>query len=254
MPALFDTHCHLTHPPLYAELAQVVAEARKQQVDYFLIPGTAPDDWQNILQLLRQNTCFYAALGIHPWYTQYHNASNITLLAELLSRFPSLLVGEIGLDFRHAQTEASRSLQKNCFEAQLDLAQQYQRPVIVHHVQASTACMDIIKRHHFQYGGFAHAFSGSLQEAEAWHRLGFMIGVGSLLLNPRARKIQRIAAELPLSHIVLETDAPYMLPGHQCNYPSNTRHIADIIARLRGCHWQEVAEICTSNAFRYVSL
>lgn len=253
MCPLFDTHCHLTHAPLKQHLPQVLAQAAKQGVTRFLVPAATPEDWPDIIQLTQQNHAISMALGIHPWYTQFHQPQTMEALTQHLDQYPFALVGEIGLDFAAAKDEPARQTQKICFEDQLHIARQYQRPVVIHHVHATAACIDSIRRCNFTYGGFAHAFSGSLQEAQQWHQAGFMIGIGSLLLNPKAKKIRRIAAELPLDYMVLETDAPYMAPDKSVNYPANTRRIAEIVAQLRHCDWQEVANHCYQNACRYVT-
>ncbi|MDF7676104.1 TatD family hydrolase [Neisseriaceae bacterium ESL0693] len=251
---LFDTHCHLTHPPLRQQLPQILTQAALQKVTRFLVPATGPEDWSAIIRLKQQYRSVSMALGIHPWYIKPHHKPALECLIQHLVQHPDALVGEIGLDFHVAKEDKAKQNQKIFFEDQLSIARQYQRPVVIHHVRASFACIDSIQRCGFKYGGFAHAFSGSVQEAQKWHQLGFMVGIGSLLLNPKAQKIRRTVAELPLDYMVLETDAPYMAPDKGVNYPANTRRIAEIVAQLRHCDWQEVASQCYQNACRYVEV
>lgn len=253
MYTLFDTHCHLTHSPLRQQLTSVLAQAEAQQVTRFLVPATCPVDWTDIIKIEQQHSAIFAALGIHPWYTQYHNSAAMATLSSLLQQNPDMIMGEIGLDFYQYRQEQERQIQLNCFEDQLHLAQELHRPCVIHHVHATAVCINSIKRCKFKYGGFAHAFSGSLEEAQAWIKQGFMIGIGSLLLNPQAKKIRNIAARLPLANMVLETDAPYMAVDEQHNYPANTRKIAEIVAELRHCSWQEIAKACTENALKFCS-
>lgn len=250
---LFDSHCHLNHSPLVDNLTQVLHQADKKNINHFLVPATGSDDWSITLQLAQSYSQLYAAIGIHPWFVADYNDSAFSQLEQLLHHNPQALIGEIGLDFIRSHSPTDKNLQISCFEAQLQLAKAAQRPVIIHHVHATDACLHSIKRCRFTNGGIAHAFSGSLEEAQAWFRHGFLIGVGSLLLRPQAKKIRLIAEKMPLQHMVIETDAPYMSPlPKQNNSPDNLRQIAEIIAKLRNCHWQDIATITSENAFKII--
>lgn len=246
---LIDTHCHLTHPPLCTHLPTVLAEAAAADVQQFLVPGTRPEDWADITMLAQSNPPIHMALGLHPWYVTMITDEIWPQLLTLLRTFSTALVGEIGLDFLHATDVGEQARQIAAFEKQLDMAKSLNRAVVVHNVKASSACLNSIRRCRFTYGGFAHGFSGSLEEAREWVRNGFKIGMGSLLLRPNARKIRRIAAELPLADMVLETDAPYMPPHRNSpNYPKNTRLIAEQIAVIREMSITDIAMCTTQNA------
>lgn len=246
---LIDTHCHLTHSPLFESLPTVLAEAAAQDVQRFLVPGTCPDDWADITALAQSDNRIHMALGLHPWFVPENNvADSCSVLTALLRRFPNALVGEIGLDFLRAADAVTQTQQIAAFEMQLDLAQSLGRAVVVHNVKASQACLDSIRRCGFTQGGFAHGFSGSLEEAREWVKCGFKIGMGALLLRPNTRKIRRIAAELPLADMVLETDAPYMSPVRDVpNAPKNSRLVAEKIAEIKQIGLAEVARQTTQN-------
>lgn len=251
---LFDSHCHLNHSPLTENLTQVLQQAADKHIGHFLVPATSPADWLTTIELQEAYSCIYAAIGIHPWYINSHNDSALNQLESLLHTHPDIMMGEIGLDFARINNRTDKNLQINCFEAQLRMAKSLQRPVIIHNVHATDACIHSIKRCQFTFGGIAHAFSGSMEEAQAWIKHGFFIGVGSLLLRTQAKKIRHIAEKLPLQHIVIETDAPYMSPlPHQNNTPDNLRQIAEIIAGLRNSHWQDIASITSKNTFQVIS-
>lgn len=247
---LFDTHCHLTHAPLAQQLPQLWAEAAAASVTQFLVPGTAPDDWDGIVQLAHQHAAVYPALGLHPWYAHTHDLATTTdTLAALLQAHSAMWVGEIGLDFVRAKSQTARQCQITAFETQLDLAQQYGRAVVIHNVHAGSACLHSIKRCGFRMGGFAHAFSGSLEEARQWLRCGFKIGIGSLLLKPHSHKVHHVAAALAVHDVVLETDAPYMSPNPPAaNHPRNTRAVAEALAALHHTTWQHIANVTTRTA------
>ena len=168
-------------------------------------------------------------------------------LAQHLAQQPALLVGEIGLDF-YDKTEppARRAAQIQAFQAQLALAQQYRRPIILHNLRATAAIVQAIQSAKFTQGGIAHAFSGSLEEAQLLIRHGFKIGIGSLLLNPRAKKARIAAQQLPLDTLLLETDSPFGQPEKQ-NTPANVLRVAQIVAELRGMTLDELAGACEQN-------
>ncbi len=129
---------------------------------------------------------------------------------------------------------------------QLELAHFFQRPVIVHNVRSTAALVAVLKRYDLPRGGIVHAFSGSMEEAKILIKLGFKIGIGSLLLNPKAKKVQRLAAELPLSALVLETDSPYMLPN-AVNTPANVVKIAEMVAESRGLSLEALSVLLEEN-------
>lgn len=242
-----DTHTHLTHPTLFFRLPQIIAQARAAQVCQFIVPTAEHADWANALALLRQPEIRAIALGIHPWYAEQANASVLHELAQHLCQHPALLVGEIGLDF-YDKTEppARRAAQIQAFQAQLALAQQYRRPIILHNLRATAAVVQAIQSAKFTQGGIAHAFSGSLEEAQLLIRHGFKIGIGSLLLNPRAKKARIAAQQLPLDTLLLETDSPFGQPEKQ-NTPANVLRVAQIVAELRGMTLDELAGACEQN-------
>ncbi|MDO5640704.1 MAG: TatD family hydrolase [Neisseria sp.] len=236
---LTDTHCHLADPAFSGNLPEVLAAARRAGVRRFIVPATQRDDFDAVLALASAD--IRPALGIHPWFAAAAAEADLAQLQTLLQHHPQAWVGEIGLDFYARNPNAAERVQQaEMLLAQLRLAEQLRRPVILHNLKATAALVAAIRRSGFTQGGIAHAFSGSLEEAHALIRCGLFIGIGSLLLNPAAKKARRAAAELPLAHIVLETDSPFMLKN-QTNTPANVRKIAETVAGLRGISLAEVA-------------
>ncbi|ULJ63353.1 TatD family hydrolase [Wielerella bovis] len=237
-----DTHCHLIAPELRFRLPEIVAQAAAVGVTGLLVPSASIGDWDAILQL-RQPEIRAVAIGVHPWFADEWRQETEGSLKQILQQNTNAWVGEIGLDFLH---DTPRETQVSVFRLQLQLAQQFSRPIIVHNVKASAALADIIRAEKFTCGGIIHAFSGSLEEARVFIRHSFKIGIGSLLLNPRAKKVRIAAQSLPLNSIVLETDSPYMQPENR-NTPANIRQIAEIVADLRGISVQDLAAACEEN-------
>ncbi|MDO4433757.1 MAG: TatD family hydrolase [Alysiella sp.] len=244
---LTDTHCHLAATPLINKLPEIITAASAANVKGFIVPSIQEQDWQTVLHLFRQPEIRAVALGIHPWFSGSLNQDNLSQLNVLLSENPNIWVGEIGLDFYPKQLAFNAQEQQIwAFEQQIDLAKQHQRPVILHNVKASAALLHSIKNHAFTYGGIVHAFSGSLEEAQAFIKLGFKIGIGTLLLNPNAKKVRHAASTLPLDALLLETDSPYMLPENP-NTPANLFQIAQIVCTLRGIKLSQLAQACENN-------
>lgn len=236
---LTDTHCHLADPALLGSLPQVLAAARAAGVCRFIVPATQRGDFADVAAL-SDLPSVHIAFGIHPWFAGAAEEGDFGYLEQQLAQHPQALAGEIGLDYGRAQTQEQRLRQVAVFERQLALAQRLRRPVIIHNLKAAAAVVQSVKSCRFTQGGIVHAFSGSLEEAQMFVRCGFKIGIGSLLLNPAARKARKAAAELPPEDIVLETDSPFMLKN-TVNTPANMREIAVIVAQLRGVSPEEVA-------------
>lgn len=227
-----DTHVHLAETPLYSRLQHVLQQACEHDVRRFIVPSAQPSDWPSAARL-HQHKDITAAFGIHPWFAAKCSDNDFSALKILLEKYPDTLVGETGLDYRRATSTDERTVQHRAFLRHIRLAADFKRPLIVHNVSAGHDLIKLLKQEHFRCGGFTHAFSGSLEEAREWIALGFKIGIGSLLLNPDAKKVRRAATALPLEHIVLETDSPFMLRD-TVNTPSNIYRIAEITAELRG--------------------
>ncbi len=237
-----DTHCHLNAQSLYDRLPEILAQAAEKGVNGMIVPSAERKDWGKTAALSALPPIRTVAFGIHPWFAEQFNATALNELDTLLLQHPHAWVGEIGLDF-HNKHNFSKAKQIQTFEAQLDLAQHRRRPVIIHSTRAIAAVTDALRRTGFTQGGIAHAFSGSIEEARQLLRHGLKIGIGSLLLNPNAKKVRHAAQTLPLSDILLETDAPFMLKN-QTNTPENTAQIARIVAQLRGITLESLAKEC----------
>lgn len=240
-----DTHCHLTDPKLTDTLPAVLAEAQAVGVARFIVPATSPKDWQAVAQLERPSENIHIALGIHPWFSDGIHETAFQQLESKLIRHPQAWVGEIGLDF-YGKEQTQRETQTDVFIRQLILAQNLNRRVIIHNLKATAAIATAVKTAGFTQGGIVHAFSSSVEEARILVKLGFKIGIGSLLLNPNAKKVRAALQALNDTDFVLETDSPFML-GHETNTPANIRRIAEIAAELRGIPLAQLAEITEQN-------
>lgn len=202
---LFDSHCHIDVADFDADRGDVLARTRAAGVGEMLVPAVEASTWDKLLALCRAEPGLYAALGLHPVYADQHHDEHLALLARHLKEHPPRAVGEIGLDYFVPGLDRAR--QQVLFEGQLRLAREAQLPVILHVRKSHDQILATLRRIRV-VGGIAHAFNGSLQQAQQFIELGFKLGFGGTLTYDRALKIRALARALPLESLVLETDAP----------------------------------------------
>ncbi|UQV48142.1 TatD family hydrolase [Janthinobacterium lividum] len=251
-----DTHCHLDAHEFGSESLQVAARAQQQGVGMIVIPAVERANFAIVRELAAAapNACY--ALGIHPIYVPHATEDDLIALREAVQaamadpRF--VAIGEIGLDFFIPMLcePAMRVKQEHFLREQLKIARDFDLPVLTH-VRRS---QDIVLKHARQIrpnGGIAHAFNGSFQQAQGYVDLGFKLGFGGAMTFIRALQIRRMATELPLASIVLETDAPdispaWIHPGR--NSPEELPRIGAVLAELRGLELADVAAQTSANA------
>lgn len=246
---LIDTHCHLDAKAFDADRASVIKKAKAAGVSNIVVPAIHRSNFDTVIALSETDAHIHYALGIHPMFVDDAKEEDLIILDRYLAKHHPVAVGEIGLDYYVTKQNQARQLQ--FFITQLTLAQQYHLPVILH---VRGAIDDVLKqlRQHAVVGGIAHAFNGSLQQAEQLIGLGFKLGFGGAMTYSRALKLSALAKALPISSIVLETDAPDMspswLPSKGRNSPEVLSDIAVVLAEIRGVSVQEIAAISTANA------
>jgi len=255
-----DSHCHLDAPEFDADRGEVVARARAAGVTQIVIPAVGAFDFEAARALAHEHGFAYA-LGIHPLYVMRAQEQDLETLAGLLERHradPRLVaIGEIGLDFFVPGLDAAR--QEFFYLEQLKLARRFALPVILHVRKSADQLLRGLRRSGVS-GGIAHAFNGSVQQARAFIDLGFKLGFGGTLSFERALQIRRLAAELPETALVLETDAPDIPPhwlyktaaeraagASSRNEPAELPRIAQSLAALRGWSLEQTAAITGAN-------
>ena len=249
---LVDTHCHLDAAEFDPDRGQVIARARMAGVGAFVVPGVERKSFVNVLELCAAELACYPALGIHPLYVEEAAFEDLDYLRE--KALEVVAIGEIGLDFFVEHYD--RGLQVDYFEAQLKIAREFDLPVLLHVRRSQDAILACLRKTKVK-GGIAHAFNGSLQQAEEFIKLGFKLGFGGAMTYDRATKIRHLAETLPLESIVLETDSPDMPPsfiGKNRNSPEFLPKIAEILANLRKIPVEEVAIATTENAREVLEL
>jgi TatD DNase family protein len=245
---LIDTHLHLDATEFEPDRAEVLARARTAGIGGFVVPAVDRAGFTRVLALAETTPGVFPALGIHPLGIECADESDLGALDALLAQGRAVAVGEIGLD--HYVTGFDAARQHAFFTAQLGLARRYGLPAILHVRRAQDAVLAALRQTRV-VGGIAHAFNGSFQQAKAFIELGFKLGFGGAMTFGGARRIRRLAAELPLDAIVLETDAPDMAPAWargERNVPENLFRIAEALAGLRGLPLEEIGRATSANA------
>lgn len=245
---LIDTHCHLDAPEFTADRDAVFARAKTAGVARIIVPAVATRTFADSL-LMREHYGCDLAFGLHPMYLAEHRPEHLTLLRQHLEKDHPAAVGEIGLD--GFVEGCDLDAQEELFIAQLKLAREFDLPVLLHIRRAQDRVLKCLRQTGVK-AGIAHAFNGSFQQAEAFIKQGFKLGFGGAMTWSRAQNIRRLAAELPLDTIVLETDAPDIPPewlGQQGrNEPAELRRMAEVLAELRGISAEEAIAAAGANA------
>jgi len=261
MALCLDTHCHLDADEFATDREGVIQRAAQSGVSCVLIPAVRALDFQAVRALASHAsntlpaTCY--TLGIHPIYTPEAQESDLISLRQSVieamddPRFVG--IGEIGLDYFLPELDPHH--QAFFFEAQLDLAKEFELPVILHVRRSQDAILKALRSRKIT-GGIAHAFNGSFQQAEHFIKLNFVMGFGGAMTFPRALQIRRLAKELPFESLVLETDAPDIPPAwlahqeHHRNEPGELPQISSVLAEIRSSLITQTQAVCSSNALR----
>ncbi len=259
MPAtLIDSHCHLDAAEFGRAAAEVADEAAAKGVRWIVVPSVERANFDTVAAMAQGHASCVYALGIHPMYVPHAAEHDLVLLRERVQRALDdprfVAIGEIGLDFFIPELKqgALRDKQEHFYVEQLKIARDFDLPVILHVRRSQDTLLKYLRRIRVR-GGIAHAFNGSEQQASAFTGLGFVLGFGGAMTYTRALQIRRLAAELPLDSIVLETDAPDIAPSwlHPAvNTPAQLPRIAAELAELRGQPVADIAHHTTHNVAR----
>jgi TatD DNase family protein len=245
---LIDTHCHLDDEILFDRLPEIIGNARQSGVDSFVVPAVDPTGWGRIAAIADREKGIFPAFGIHPMHA---GVCDDKVMAELeLFAKKGVAIGEIGLDY--LLHEIPREQQLSAFRSQLRLAVRIGLPVLIHCRKAFRDLLAIMSEEDAsKVGGIMHAFSGSIEIARECMGMGFAISVAGTLTYLNAVRPVELVREIPLEHLVLETDSPDMTPEPFRGLPNEPAYLVETakkLASVRGVSLEEVAEFTTRNA------
>ena len=270
MMQLFDTHTHFDVADFDHDRQHLAVQAKQVGVEALVLIGFIESRFDELIQTHQQLQDWenvpqsYLAPGLHPFYIEQHQQAHLQRLEQVLKQHDCVAIGEIGLDTflkQHKRPDAFAK-QQHYFNAQLELATHYQKPVLLHIRKAHAEALAILKAQKFKLGGIAHAFSGGVEEAKALVKLGFKIGVTGQIINPNAKKLHQVVQTIGAEHLVIETDCPDMTPlccqtsnEHRTrNTPVNLPYVLDSLAQTLGQPQDQLAEQLWQNSLAALHL
>ncbi|MEM7589657.1 MAG: TatD family hydrolase [Myxococcota bacterium] len=247
---LVDTHCHVHHEPFDADRDAVLQRARQEGVQRFVTVGCDVQDSHKAQQLASQHNDMMCTAGIHPHEAAQAQTQDLEHIEELACHPKCTAVGECGLDY--SRKEFKKELQLECFANQIDLAKQLRKTLVVHVRDAWDDCIDLLKqRQDGNLRGVFHCFTGNWDNARKALDLGFWISISGIVTFHNATTLAQVVAKLPLEHLVVETDCPYLAPvphRGKRNEPAHVHLVAQKVAQLQQQDLQQVLQQTGNNA------
>jgi len=249
---LIDSHCHLTDPRLFEQLDDVLSRARNAGVTRIITIGTEPADDRAAIELCRNRPELRCAIGVHPNYCHEVEFEAVAQLRELQSDPSVVALGEMGLDYHY--DFADRARQRKFFEAQIQLASELSRPVVIHCREAVDDCLSLMR-------GFSnvpavfHCFTGTVDEARRILDAGYLLGFTGVITFKKSDELREAVRITPRDRLLVETDAPYLSPEPvrkvKTNEPAFVVHAAAVVAQEWGIGIEEIDRITTANVGRF---
>lgn len=249
---IIDTHAHYDDESFDIDRDDLLTGMKSRGVERIVTVGADIATSKAAIELTKKYPFVYGAIGVHPSDVTELDEEKIAWLLEMSREDKIVAIGEIGLDYHY--DEPLPEVQKKWFIRQLALAREAGLPVIIHSRDAAEDTLQIMQENHAEeLGGVVHCFSYSLEMAKEYVKMGFYIGLGGVCTFKNAKKVKKVAAEIPLEKIVLETDCPYLAPEPnrgKRNDSANLIYVAREIAALRGISEEEVIRQTRDNACR----
>lgn len=244
---LVDTHCHI-FSEYYDNIDEIVERAKTAGVGMIIINGIDRKSNEEVLELVSKYDIVYGALGIQPEVVETVTDDDFKFIEEHINDEKIVAIGEIGLDYHY---DVDRTKQKEVFKRQLDLAKKYNKPVIVHSRECIQDTFDILKLSNVK--GIMHCYSGSVEMAREFCKIGFYLGIGGIITFKNAVKLVEVIKDTPIEYIVLETDSPYLSPEPyrgKKNEPANISLILQKICDIKDLDIKQVGDVVTENVLR----
>ncbi|GIU43591.1 hydrolase TatD family protein [Shewanella sairae] len=232
LQTMIDSHAHLDFADFDTDRGQLLQQMHRSGISNVIIPSVSEAQWDNQISIALQHNCFYA-LGIHPWHCEEASKTTLATLRQMLQKYAGkqglVAVGECGLDKLHKSNFATQMI---LFEGQIALAKEFDLPLIIHAVRAHEDVLRCLNNQDVRRKGVIHGFYGGPQLAAQYVKLGYKLGVGGLLLNDNAPKLQQTVAELPLESFILETDSPAMTPKNSLNSRNTPLILPEVLQKM----------------------
>lgn len=243
---LIDTHTHIFDDK-FENKEEIIKNALDNNVKKMIVVGYDKESSIKALELVKKYDFLYLSIGLHPSEVLKESDEDLSWMYEILKNEKIVAIGEIGLDYYW--DKSFKEEQKKYFKKQIEIAKEYNLPIIVHCRDAVQDCFDILKDESVE--GVMHCYSGSLEMAKEFVKRGYYLGVGGVVTFKNAVEIKRIAKEIELTHILSETDCPYLAPTPyrgKRNEPAYVKYVVEEIAKIRGESIDDVEECLEANA------
>lgn len=252
---MIDSHCHLYIDANSQKQKELVAEAVDSGVETIICIGIDSATSHKSIELAEQYDAVYATVGLHPHDARKFNDNLLKEFSMCVKHKRVLAVGEIGLDYY--RNLSPHAVQINAFEAQLGLAAESNKPIVIHTRESLRDTIEIVKRYQSRlHGGVFHCFSGTADDAREVFELGFHISFGGVI-SYKNSGMSEVASVVPLDKVILETDAPYLTPvpfrGKQ-NRPSYVKYVYEKLAELRKTPMAEIEKSIDRNCKKLFGL
>jgi len=250
-----DSHCHINFPELAANIGDVLAHMRDNEVISALCVSVNLKDFPQVLALAEQYPHIYASVGVHPDYEDVEEPDVAQLVK--LAQHPRIVgIGETGLDY--FRLKGDLEWQRARFRTHINAARESGKPLIIHTREAGEDTLRIMAEEKAaEASGVMHCFTETWEVAEAALAMGFYISFSGIVTFKNAKQLKEVAQRVPLDRILIETDAPYLAPvpyRGKLNQPAYVKHVAEEIATLRGITLEEVGRSTTENFARLFKL
>ncbi len=263
---MIDTHCHLTYPDFSDDFEHVVQRAADVGVTDIVIPGTDLVSSKQAIDLAATYAQLHACAALHPIHAHEQIEGWEEEFRGMVAGGNLVAIGEIGLDYYHmegieegdvAGRQRRIDQQMACLATQLNVAHEFDLPIIVHSRDCFTDLHTILRSEHNGKKAVIHCFTGTKDEAFTWLDLGFLISFTGILTYKKSSDLREVAASIPLDRIMIETDAPYLAPeghrGKRCE-PMFVRNVAECLAEIRGVSNEEIDRITSATARKFFEI
>ncbi len=252
---LVDSHCHIDFPELSGQLDAVFELMRANEVERALCVSVTLEDFPRVRELAEDHAHIYASVGVHPDYEGVAPVGIGELVA--LANHPKIVaIGETGLDYYRLKGDLE--WQRERFRAHIRAARECGKPLIIHTRDSAADTLRVMREERAaDVGGVMHCFTETWDTAEAAMDMGFLISFSGIVTFKNAKELKEVARRVPLSHMLVETDAPYLAPvpfRGKINQPGYVRHVAEEVARLKAVPLNAVAAQTTENFSRLFKL
>ncbi len=242
-----DTHCHI-FKEYYENINEILETAKNVGINRIINNGCDTKSNYEVINLCNKYENVYGAIGIHPENVESYSNDDLKYIEENLNNQKIIAIGEIGLDYHY--TKDNKEKQIELFERQLKIAETYNIPVIVHSREATEDTINCIKK--YKVKGVIHSFSGSIETAKIYIKMGFILGINGVITFKNS-KLKEVIKEIDLKDIIFETDSPFLTPEPfrgKKNEPARIINIAEFICNLKEISKSQASIITNENISR----